>query len=85
MDLNGNGTWDDGDIWLKMGEKGDQPVVGDWDGDGKDDVGVFGRKWAGDDRALANEPGLPDPKTDAVSNPRTCHRELKKLLMTHAT
>ncbi|MEM7476666.1 MAG: VCBS repeat-containing protein, partial [Planctomycetota bacterium] len=40
----------------------DQPVVGDWDGDGKDDVGIFGRKWRGDERALAAETGLPDPE-----------------------
>jgi hypothetical protein len=36
--------------------------VGDWDGDGKDDVGVFGKTWAGDGRAVAAEPGLPDPE-----------------------
>jgi serine-aspartate repeat-containing protein C/D/E len=61
IDANGNGRWDESDIWLKLGTKGDQPVVGDWDGDGKDDAGVFGRKWPGDERALAAEPGLPDP------------------------
>ncbi|MGN6546073.1 MAG: SdrD B-like domain-containing protein, partial [Aureliella sp.] len=62
IDLNGNGIWDDNDIWLKLGDKTDQPVVGDWDGDGKDDVGVFGKTWTGDERALAVEPGLPDPE-----------------------
>jgi hypothetical protein len=62
IDLNGNGRWDEKDIWLKLGTHGDQPVVGDWDGDGKDDAGVFGKKWTGDERALANEPGLPDPE-----------------------
>ncbi len=70
VDLNGNGMWDDGDIWLKMGDKGDQPVAGDWDGDGKDDVGIFGRKWAGDDRALAAEPGLPDPENRRRVKPK---------------
>ncbi|MDX1929340.1 MAG: SdrD B-like domain-containing protein [Pirellulaceae bacterium] len=62
IDLNGNGRWDEKDIWLKLGTQGDQPVVGDWDGDGKDDAGVFGKKWTGDERALAAEPGLPDPE-----------------------
>jgi len=62
IDLNGNGRWDEKDIWLKLGTHGDQPVVGDWDGDGKDDAGVFGKKWSGDERALASEPGLPDPE-----------------------
>ena len=62
IDLNGNGRWDEKDIWLKLGTHGDQPVVGDWDGDGKDDAGVFGKKWSGDERAIASEPGLPDPE-----------------------
>lgn len=62
IDLNGNGRWDEKDIWLKLGTHGDQPVVGDWDGDGKDDAGVFGKKWSGDERAIASEPGLPDPQ-----------------------
>lgn len=61
IDINGNGRWDEEDIWIRMGTHGDQPVVGDWDGDGKDDVGVFGHKWRGDERALAAETGLPDP------------------------
>ncbi len=62
IDLNGNGRWDETDIWLKLGTHGDQPVIGDWDGDGKDDAGVFGKKWSGDERAIAAEPGLPDPE-----------------------
>jgi serine-aspartate repeat-containing protein C/D/E len=62
IDLNSNGRWDEADIWLKLGHRGDQPVVGDWDGDGKDDAGVFGNKWTGDDRAISAEPGLPDPE-----------------------
>lgn len=62
VDINGNGRWDEEDIWIRLGKKGDQPVVGDWDGDGKDDIGVFGRKWPGDDRAVALGAGLPDPE-----------------------
>ena len=26
LDLNGNGLWDEGDLWAKLGKKGDQPV-----------------------------------------------------------
>ncbi|MEA1950817.1 MAG: SdrD B-like domain-containing protein, partial [Planctomycetota bacterium] len=60
IDLNGNGVWDDGDLWARLGSEGDLPVTGDWDGDGKTDIGIFGRAWIGDPRAVATEPGLPD-------------------------
>jgi hypothetical protein len=60
IDLNGNGVWDDGDLWAKLGHEGDLPVTGDWDGDGKTDIGIFGPAWIGDPRAIASEPGLPD-------------------------
>jgi hypothetical protein len=45
-------------------------VVGDWDGDGKEDVGVFGRRWDGDERALANETGLPSAENTSRSKPK---------------
>ena len=61
LDLNGNGRWDEGDLWAKLGSEADLPVVGDWDGDGKDDIGIFGPEWPGDPRHIENEPGLPDP------------------------
>jgi len=60
VDLNGNGVWDEGDLWARLGYEGDTPVVGDWDGDGKDDIGVFGPARPGDPDAVAVEPGLPD-------------------------
>jgi hypothetical protein len=59
IDINGNGIWDEDDLWASLGADGDLPVVGDWDGDGKDDIGVFGAAWAGDPRAIRREPGLP--------------------------
>lgn len=68
LDLNGNGQWDEGDLWAKLGSEADRPVVGDWDGDGKDDIGIFGPEWPGDPRHLEFEPGLPDPEN---------HRQLK--------
>jgi len=59
IDVNGNGIWDEGDLWAKMGRRDDLPVVGDWDGDGKADIAIFGRAWPGDPRQIAAEPGLP--------------------------
>ncbi len=61
IDVNGNGVWDEGDLYCKLGGPGDKPVVGDWDGDGKADIGVYGPAWYRDDRALAREAGLPKP------------------------
>jgi len=41
LDANGSGTWSTADDALfTFGNAGDKPVVGDWDGDGDDDVGV---------------------------------------------
>ncbi|HTN74830.1 MAG TPA: SdrD B-like domain-containing protein, partial [Pirellulaceae bacterium] len=62
VDINGNGRWDDEDLWAKLGNEADLPVVGDWDGDGKDDIGIFGPEWPGDPEAIEVEPGLPDPQ-----------------------
>jgi serine-aspartate repeat-containing protein C/D/E len=64
IDLNDNGVWDEGDLWAKLGHKGDRPVTGDWDGDGKTDIGIYGPAWPGDPRAVAHEPGLPDPNNE---------------------
>jgi serine-aspartate repeat-containing protein C/D/E len=61
LDLNGNGQWDESDLWAQLGSEADLPVVGDWDGDGKDDIGIFGPEWPMDPRHIAHEPGLPDP------------------------
>ncbi len=51
MDLNGNGVFDPNnadathrDIVWKFGTKGDLPVVGDWNGDGYDEIGVLGKR-----------------------------------------
>ena len=48
LDLNGNGVLVPGETF-QFGQAGDQPVVGDWNGDGKTDLGVF--------RALPNGDG----------------------------
>jgi hypothetical protein len=63
-------VWDNGDLWASLGKKGDLPVVGDWDGDGKDDIGIYGPEWDGDDEALLYEPGLPDPENRRISKPK---------------
>ncbi len=42
-DGNSNGVWDGtagGDLFSVFGVTGDMPVVGDWDGDGDDDIGI---------------------------------------------
>lgn len=64
LDLNGNGEWDEHDLWAKLGDVLDLPVVGDWDGDGKDDIGIYGPEWFGDQRQILREPGLPDSFND---------------------
>jgi protocatechuate 3,4-dioxygenase beta subunit len=61
VDLNGDGRWDSGDLWMRLGTSLDRPVVGDWDGDGKDDIGIFGRQWQRDPQKIVRDPGLPDP------------------------
>ena len=61
LDLNGNGTWDESDLWASLGTASDSPVTGDFDGDGKTDIGIFGPAWKGDRWAVTVEPGLPDP------------------------
>jgi serine-aspartate repeat-containing protein C/D/E len=88
IDLNGNGIWDDADLWAKLGTADDRPVTGDWDGDGKTDIGIFGPAWPGDPRAVAAEPGLPDPFNQATGVKKNMppqphqatigHRELKR-------
>ncbi len=60
LDLNGNGRWDDEDLWAQLGKEFDLPISGDWNGDGKDDIGIFGPAWAGDMNAMSVEAGLPD-------------------------
>ena len=60
LDINGNGRWDDADLWAKLGTRDDLPVTGDWDADGKDDIGIYGPAWARDPRAIESDPGLPD-------------------------
>jgi protocatechuate 3,4-dioxygenase beta subunit len=60
IDLNGNGEWDEEDLWAKLGKRDDKPVTGDWNGDGKTDIGIYGPAWARDPHAIKHEPGLPD-------------------------
>lgn len=66
LDMNGNGRWDEEDLWILLGDDQDLPVIGDWNGDGKDDVGIFGPAWAGDHRALQLAAGLPDLKNRTI-------------------
>ncbi len=87
IDLNGNDRWDRDDLWVHCGTAGDLPITGDWDGDGKTDIGVVGRAWLGDDDAVANEPGLsdadnPNQHPSRVASP--AHRKLARVVV-HCT
>lgn len=79
LDLNGNGRWDEGDMWAKLGGEGDLPVVGDWNGDGKDDIGIFGPQWKGDERAIEAEPGLPTAQNTLRRQQSPTHSTPKNL------
>ena len=41
IDSNGNGTIDEEDQVIQLGGPGDTPIVGDFDGDGRAEPGVF--------------------------------------------
>lgn len=42
LDRDGNRSFDAGIDWrFRFGRRGDWPLVGDWNGDGRDDVGVY--------------------------------------------
>ncbi|MCJ7445708.1 MAG: multicopper oxidase domain-containing protein [Methanotrichaceae archaeon] len=47
LDANGDRIWGPGDLTGQFGLAGDQPVAGDWNGDGKDKIGVLrgGTSW----------------------------------------
>jgi protocatechuate 3,4-dioxygenase beta subunit len=60
LDLDGNGHWDERDLWAHLGSQDDLPVTGDWDADGKTDIGIYGPAWPRDPWAISREPGLPD-------------------------
>ncbi|MDP6446493.1 MAG: fibrinogen-binding protein, partial [Pirellulaceae bacterium] len=70
LDLNGDGRWDETDLWARLGSNQDQPVTGDWDGDGKDDIGIFGPVWARDPLAIERDPGLPDSYNPPQPRPK---------------
>ena len=64
LDLNGNGVGTRATCGAKLGQKGDQPVTGDWDGDGKTDIGIFGPAWIGDEKPVGGRAGparRPEP------------------------
>ncbi len=43
LDLNGNDVWDGmpTDVASSFGAVGDEPIIGDWNGDGIDEIGVY--------------------------------------------
>ncbi|MGH7140748.1 MAG: hypothetical protein ACREHD_33870, partial [Pirellulales bacterium] len=40
IDIDHDGDLDDRDLHHELGDAGQNPVVGDWDGDGIDQIGV---------------------------------------------
>jgi hypothetical protein len=78
IDVNGNGVWDEGDLWAKLGDEKDRPVVGDWDGDGKDDIGIFGPIWVRDPIAIQHDPGLPDPHNPRRGKPKNLPPQIEE-------
>ena len=41
LDVDGNGRWSEHDVKVNFGRAGDVPVVGDFNGDGIDNLGVY--------------------------------------------
>ena len=39
--MNGDGKWTEADREYQFGQAGDQPLTGDFDGDGVDDIAVY--------------------------------------------
>ena len=76
LDLDGDGRWGKNDLWARLGQTGDHPITGDWDGDGKTDIGIFGPAWAGDKRAIQNEPGLPDVHNRVTAAAKTRYKNI---------
>ncbi len=70
IDVDGNRMWDRNDLVAKLGNGDDQAVVGDWDGDGKDDIGIFGPIWPNDEKAIDEDPGLPNPANRMTIRPK---------------
>lgn len=85
IDINGNGVWDDQDLWVRLGAEDDLPVVGDWDGDGKDDIGIFGPAWSSDLGRIPNESGLPSLENERLTDPKNMPPELARRAELHET
>jgi hypothetical protein len=78
IDYNGNGQWDQDDMYIRLGDKDDQPVVGDWDGDGKDDVGVFGPNDSQNEKNKNQATaGLPDAENKQASESKADRTKLR--------
>ena len=66
IDLDHNGVWNSGDLHLRLGSTADQAICGDWNGDGRTDIGRLGFAQPDDLAALDTEPGLPDSENQTL-------------------
>jgi serine-aspartate repeat-containing protein C/D/E len=65
-------------LHVTLGSTGDQPVTGDWDGDGKTDIAIFGLQNSTETAVIDTDPGLPSDLnttvTDSSANLRSTAR-----------
>ena len=82
--MNDNHVWDDSDVYFAFGLPGDEPVTGDWNDNGIDDIGVFrdglwfldadgNREWADGDIELFRFCVTHDKKDELVCLSFDCH------------
>jgi hypothetical protein len=74
LDVDGDGRWTDHDKKVKFGQVGDQPVVGDFNGDEIDEIGIVrGDTWIidtdGDRRITGNDLQIRVPRQSGDSQP----------------
>ena len=84
IDLNRNGRWDETDLLAKLGDSEDRPVVGDWDGDGKDDIGIYGPMWEHDREAIERDLACPIRTMILTHDPKIFLRSKKIRHAEHA-
>ncbi|NOY43049.1 MAG: hypothetical protein GXP26_14595 [Planctomycetes bacterium] len=84
LDLNGNGRWDEADLWAHLGFPGDLPVTGDWDADGKTDIGVYGPIHSESSKEQSSDAETSDaPQARTSSLPVRAERTMRRTAQGH--